>query len=88
MKSHDAAASLQRVGPVIVAEFNPSCRTQVWIAVRHRDAQSVIVRRVMHGRGESMRALLVMFIGAAEAECVDVKYYTAHCLDLALDRLH
>jgi hypothetical protein len=36
-----------------------------------------------------MRALLVMLSlavssGAVEAECVDVKYYTAHCLDLAL----
>jgi KTSC domain len=43
----------------------------------------------MHGRGETMRALLVMLslavcAGAAEAECVDVKYYTAQCLDLAL----
>jgi hypothetical protein len=36
-----------------------------------------------------MRALLVLLslvvcTGAAEAECVDVKYYTAQCLDLAL----
>jgi hypothetical protein len=36
-----------------------------------------------------MRALLVMLSlvvcsDAAEAECVDVKYYTAQCLDLAL----